>query len=291
MRCIFPAWSASAIALAIALIPDARSDVKVTSADASIHRVQYDVPYVPTPQTAVEEMLKLARVGPNDYVIDLGSGDGRIVLTAVQKFGARGLGVDLDPEHIAASRKAAKEANISDRAKFIQEDLFKVDLSRATVVTLYLLPGVNMKLRPRLLSELRPGTRVVSHAFDMDDWKPDQQLTTAGGQTLYRWIIPAKVEGSWTVKTAPRQEPMQLTLQQKFQMVEGSARIGNRKVPLTDAKLDGDQLTFALPGENGKSPRKFVGRVSESSIQGQIIPAGSERPVATWSASRVDRAA
>ncbi|HKY42417.1 MAG TPA: class I SAM-dependent methyltransferase [Pyrinomonadaceae bacterium] len=161
-------------------------------------QIKRDVPYVPTPQNVVDEMLKLANVTKDDVVYDLGCGDGRLVITAVKTFGARrGFGVDIDPERIAESNANAKTAGVTDRVKFAVQDLFQTDLKDATVVTLYLLPEVNLKLRPKLLSELRPGTRVVSHSFDMGDWAPQKTLTvTPGGQRLYFWTIPAKTTGS-----------------------------------------------------------------------------------------------
>lgn len=166
--------------------------------------VKKDVPYVPTPQNVVDEMLTLANVTKDDVVYDLGCGDGRLVITAVKKFGAsRGFGVDIDPERIAESNANAKAAGVTDRATFAVQDLFQTDFKDATVVTLYLLPQVNLKLRPKLLSDLRPGTRVVSHSFDMGDWKPDKTVTVQpGGQRLFLWTIPAKTAES-TPKTTP----------------------------------------------------------------------------------------
>jgi ribosomal protein L11 methylase PrmA len=154
-----------------------------------------DVPYVPTPEPVVEKMLELAKVGPNDMVYDLGSGDGRIVIAAAKKHGARGVGVDIDPERVREARENAKAAGVSDRVQFREGDLFKMDLSGATVVTLYLLPEVNMKLRPKLLNELRPGTRIVSHSFDMGDWAPEQKVQVEG-RTIYYWTIPEKKQAS-----------------------------------------------------------------------------------------------
>ncbi len=160
--------------------------------------VKKDVPYVPTPQNVVDEMLRLANVGKDDVVYDLGCGDGRLVITAVQKFGAkRGVGVDIDPQRIKESNENAKAAGVTDRVRFVVQDLFQTDFKEASVVTLYLLPAVNLKLRPKLLSELKPGTRVVSHAFDMGDWKPEKTVTVeGGGQTLHLWTIPAKNSAS-----------------------------------------------------------------------------------------------
>ncbi|MDQ3668455.1 MAG: class I SAM-dependent methyltransferase [Acidobacteriota bacterium] len=151
-----------------------------------------DVPYVPTPQTVVDAMLSMAAVKKDDVVYDLGCGDGRIVITAAKKYGARGVGVDIDPDRIKEANANAKQAGVSERVKFIQQDLFQTDFKEASVVTLYLLPDINLKLRPKLLSELKPGTRVVSHAFDMGDWKPDKTASAEGERTIYYWIIPQK---------------------------------------------------------------------------------------------------
>ena len=147
-----------------------------------------DVPYVPTKEEVVNKMLQMAKVGPNDVVYDLGSGDGRIVIAAAQKYGAKGMGVDIDPQRIREANENAKAANVSDKVTFKQGDLFQADISKATVVTLYLLPSINMKLRPKLLSELRPGTRIVSHNYDLGDWKPDQTVELEG-HTVYLWTV------------------------------------------------------------------------------------------------------
>lgn len=151
-----------------------------------------DVPYVPTPQTVVDAMLDMAAVKKDDVVYDLGCGDGRIVITAARKFGARGVGIDIDPDRIREANANAKEAGVSDLVMFLEQDLFQTDFKEATVVTLYLLPDINLKLRPKLLSELKPGTRVVSHAFDMGDWKPDKSETINGDRRVYFWIVPEK---------------------------------------------------------------------------------------------------
>ncbi|MDX2231644.1 MAG: class I SAM-dependent methyltransferase [Leptolyngbyaceae cyanobacterium bins.349] len=153
-----------------------------------------DVPYVPTPQEVVDEMLRLANVQKADKLYDLGSGDGRIVVTAAQKFGTRGVGVDLDPERVQEANANARRAGVSDLVEFRRQDLFKTDLRQATVVTLYLLPEVNLRLRPKLLQELKPGTRIVSHAFDMGDWKPEK-VVRVNGRTIYFWTVPAKTSG------------------------------------------------------------------------------------------------
>ncbi|UNU27511.1 class I SAM-dependent methyltransferase [Microcoleus vaginatus] len=150
---------------------------------------QPDVVYVPTPVAVVDEMLRLANVQSNDVVYDLGSGDGRIVIAAAKKVGARGIGIDINPERIREANQNAKQAGVTDRVQFRQADLFQTDFSEATVVTLYLLPELNVKLRPKLLSELKPGTRIVSHEFDMGDWKPEQ-VVKVGERTVYYWVVP-----------------------------------------------------------------------------------------------------
>jgi SAM-dependent methyltransferase len=154
--------------------------------------VKKDVPYVPTPQEVVDRMLEMANVGKSDVVYDLGCGDGRLVITAVKKFGARrGVGVDIDPERIRESNENARAAGVTDRVEFREQDLFQTDFKEATVVTLYLLPDVNLRLRPRLLSELKPGTRIVSHAFDMGDWKPER-VEHVDGRNIYFWTVPER---------------------------------------------------------------------------------------------------
>jgi hypothetical protein len=184
------------------------------------------VPYVPTPQDVVERMLQIARVGPTDYVIDLGSGDGRIVVTAAKQHGARGFGVDLNPDRIRESNENARKHGVTDKVAFYQRNLFETDLSQATVITMYLLPRVNLELRPKLLN-LKPGTRIVSHDFSMEDWKPDTQVTmdvpakwggTGGKSDIFFWVIPAKVGGTWRwdLAVGGKPQPYEVTLDQRF---------------------------------------------------------------------------
>jgi precorrin-6B methylase 2 len=151
-----------------------------------------DVPYVPTPEAVVDAMLKVAKVGKDDVLYDLGSGDGRIVITAARNFGTRGVGIDIDPERVKEANANAKTAGVTDKVKFLQQDIFKTDFSEATVVSLYLLPTINMKLRPQLFKQLKPGTRVVSHAFDMGNWQPQQKLVVEG-RSIYYWVIPEQI--------------------------------------------------------------------------------------------------
>ncbi|GAB4203291.1 MAG: methyltransferase domain-containing protein [Coleofasciculaceae cyanobacterium] len=173
--------------------PDVQS--ATPTADTQTPQREPDVVYVPTPEVVVEKMLELAKVGKNDILYDLGSGDGRIPITAAKKFGTQGVGVEIRPDLIQEAQQNAREANVSDRVQFLQQDLFQTDISKATVVTLYLLPELNVKLRPKLFEELKPGTRIVSHDFNMGDWQPEQTVQVQGPDrvhTVYSWVIPEK---------------------------------------------------------------------------------------------------
>jgi hypothetical protein len=218
--------------------------------------VEKDVPYVPTPEPVVQVMLQLANVGAKDVLYDLGSGDGRIVITAAKERGARGVGVDIDPERIAESRANAKRAGVTKQVQFIEGDLFKVDLRPATAVTLYLLPAVNMKLRPKLLDELRPGTPVVSHQFDMGDWQPEKTVTV-GTATVYLWRIPARVAGYWQYRATAQngqEEQHQLQLRQDIDRVQGTLTVNGQTYPIENGRVHGEQLTFTVKRLNGGKP-------------------------------------
>lgn len=181
-------FAVGAFGLAIFLVPLAAPAPVPGSAWAETQRL--DVPYVPTPQPVVDKMLEMANVTGSDYVIDLGSGDGRIAVTAAKRYDAKAVGVDIDPERIKEARANAQAAGVEDKVQFKQEDLFKTDISKATVLTMYLIPNVNMKLRPRLLSELKPGTRIVSHNYDLGDWEPERR-ERVGHHTIYFWTVPS----------------------------------------------------------------------------------------------------
>ena len=257
------------------------------------------VPYVPTPQEVVERMLEIAKVGPQDYLIDLGSGDGRIVVTAAKQRGARGFGVDLNPVRIKESIENAATAGVSDRVTFQQRNLFETDLSDATVITMYLLPRVNLDLRPKLL-ELKPGTRVVSHDFSMDDWKPDTSVemdvkekygSSPGSSSIYFWIVPARVSGSWQWQLTVGGKPLayELALEQKFQMISGTVRVAGRSVKLEDARLRGDQISFGFSVDVNGAPLKheYSRRVTEKGIEGRVNLAGSRtQGQLEWQAAR-----
>lgn len=211
------------------------------------------VPYVPSDEAVVEAMLELAGVGPKDMVYDLGSGDGRILIHAARYRDARGIGIDIDPVRVADAMENAGNLGVEYVVDFIEGDIFQVDISEATVVTLYLFPDINVKLRPRLLSELRPGTRIVSHAFEIGDWKADDWLKVAG-TTIYKWIVPAQVAGAWEWE-GPDGTPFRVELTQKYQEVQGRAWRAGREVPLEAAKVQGDRLELAMGEEKGPRDR------------------------------------
>ena len=217
---------AGIVALAAAL-PSA------TSAQKRMKKSEPTLIYVPTPQNVVDKMLEVAKVTKDDYVFDLGSGDGRIPITAAARYGARGFGVDINPTLIAEARRNAKIAGVSDRVEFRQQDLFKTSIRDATVVGLYLFVWANEKLRPRLISELRPGSRIVAHDFPIgDDWKPDVEEEIEN-RTVYLWYVPAQVAGRWEITGGP--QGLSVLLQQRFQVIEGTASVNGRSAPLTNA--------------------------------------------------------
>lgn len=240
-----------------------------------------DVVYVPTPQPVVEAMLRLAKVSKDEMVYDLGCGDGRAVITAARDFGARGVGVDIDPQRIRESRSNAEAAGVTDRVSFRQEDLFQMNFSDADVVFLYLLPALNVKLRPKIL-ELRPGTRIVSHAFSMGDWDADETKTVEG-RTVYHWVVPAKVDGQWEVKL-PEGESVRLDLEQQYQKVDGTVQVGGESVPLTEGRVAGDTLTFTFAA-NGqpRTAQLVVGNNGEMKGKVRLGQASSSN----WVARRV----
>ncbi|MGE5523585.1 MAG: SAM-dependent methyltransferase [Rhodospirillaceae bacterium] len=235
-----------------------------------------DVIWVPTPQALVERMLTIAKVTPNDFVVDLGSGDGRTVITAAKKFGARALGLEYNPDMVALSKRNAEKEGVADRAQFQRADIFATDFSHATVVTMYLLPSLNLKLRPTLLA-MKPGTRVVSHAFTMDDWNPDQ-TENVEGRTAYLWIVPAKAEGQWRIDMAgANPSRYDVELKQKYQMLEGQARSDGQVIPVRDGKLRGDEITFSV-GE-----KIFTGKLAGDRMEGTAKASGEVK----WTATRV----
>jgi methylase of polypeptide subunit release factors len=249
-----------------------------------------DVPFVPTPQVVVDEMLRMARVTPSDFVMDLGSGDGRIAITAAKKFGARALGVELDEHLIFQSEESARQAGVEDRVQFLRQDLFKTDLRRASVITMYLLPSVNRRLRPRLL-DLKPGTRIVAHDFDLEEWKPDHITTIR--KNVFLWIVPAKVAGRWRGRVALPDglRTVEIELNQRFQEVNGLARINGQITQLWEAKLSGERLSFVLvdgADRDNEASLYFDGRVGDNAIEGEILRGvGNGQTRIRWQAAKV----
>jgi SAM-dependent methyltransferase len=229
-----------------------------------------DVIWVPTPQALVEKMLDVAKVTPKDYVIDLGSGDGRTVISAAKR-GARALGIEYNPDMVELSKRNAAKEGVNDRATFVNADLFESDLSQATVITMFLLADINLKLRPRIL-DLMPGTRIVSNNFTMGAWSADQIVTAEDDCVsycvAYFWIVPAKVEGTWQL------EQGELTLIQTFQVISGTLKSGSNAMQVLTGRLEGNRITFtAGDGE-------YVGRVNGNVMEGIVSSGGN------WKASR-----
>lgn len=261
---------------------------------------QGDVVYVPTPQVVVDEMLSMAKVTASDYIIDLGSGDGRIVITAAKKLGARGFGVDLDTYLLKIANANAKIEGVSDRAKFVEQNLFETDLAPATVVTTYLLPEMNEKLAPKLL-QLRPGTRVVAHDYSMGEWSPDQEKTLLvpekvvgdpGKSYIYLYIVPARVAGRWEseIATGGKAVPYHFNFEQNYQLVHGTASVGGRELRLPQFRLEGESLAFnlTLPAGGNSVPHRFSGRVRNDVIEGTVtIGDGASRRSVPWRAKQV----
>jgi methyltransferase family protein len=222
-----------------------------------------DVVWVPSPQALVDKMLDMAKLTPQDYLMDLGSGDGRTVITAAKR-GATAVGVEYNPDMVALSKKNAEKEGVAGKATFMQADLFKTDLSKATVITMFLLPSINMQLRPTLL-DLKPGTRIVSNTFTMEDWQPDETFSVpnpcVSWCTALLWIIPAKAQGTWKMPQG------NLTLTQQFQMLTGT--LGTTAI--TEGKVNGEEISFTAGGT------KYTGRLNGNTIQGQ-----------GWTASRVN---
>ena len=225
-----------------------------------------DVIWVPTPDSLIQSMLDMAKVTPDDYVIDLGSGDGRIVIAAAKR-GARAVGFEFNPDMVALSRQNAESAGVSGKATFVNADIFESDFSKATVITMYLLPQLNLKLRPTILS-LKPGTRVVSHAFTMGEWNADQTVEQEG-RTAYLWIVPAQVEGTWTCKMPTG--AAELILTQQFQDVQGTLKWNGKVLTLSSVKLDGNRIRFVVDN------RSYSGLMSDKKIEGAVSRTDAKR--------------
>ena len=255
------------------------------------------LPYVPTPQIVVDEMLKLANVTAKDFVVDLGSGDGRMIITAARNFKANGLGVDIDSKLVELSNKQAKADGVDDRARFIEQDMFKADIGKATVVTLYVMPDFMEKLRPKLLSELKPGSRIVAHDYYMSEWYPDRQFSLtvpekvkANGTDkayIYLWIVPAMVSGDWRMEFdagGSSRQLIVLDIAQQYQTINASAENILGQMKIDNALLRGNEISFDL--SIGASPYRFTGKVTDDKMIGSAVAPGGGRSI-PWRASKL----
>lgn len=242
-----------------------------------------DVIFVPTEQAVVDEMLRMAKVSKDSVVYDLGCGDGRIVITAARQYGARGVGIDIDPERIRESNRNARAAGVSDRVEFIQGDLFQTDFRQATAVMLYLSSAVNVRLRPTLLRQLKPGTPVVSHDFLMGDWQPDE-INSVNGAAILLWIVPARVAGvwQWTVSNGTRADRYELTLSQEFQKLTGTLAVNGKEEAISGLKLVGDRMEFE------SAQRRFSGQVADKEMNGLLSEGTHDY---AWTAARSESTA
>ena len=265
-----------------------------------------DVVYVPTPQIVVDEMLLMGKVNKSDYLIDLGSGDGRFVITAAKKYGAKALGVDLDTYLLKVANENARKENVADRVTFREQNLFETDLTGATVVSTYLLPEMNLKLRSKIM-QLKPGTRVVAHDYSMGDWYPDEQKTlvvpekkvgNAGISYIFHWVVPALVAGKWQsqITVGGKDVPYEFEMEQFFQNIDGDAVAGAARGEMR-GKMTGEQVKFSLTskaGQNGQrmDRHEFAGQLVGDSITGTVrIGEGATARQAAWSAKRIKRGA
>jgi len=257
-----------------------------------------DTPYVQTPQNVVDTMLEIAKVGPGDTIIDLGSGDGRMVITAAKKHGARGFGVDLDRKLVALANRNAAKAGVAERAVFYQRDLHATDVSAATVMSIYLLPEVNLMIRTRLLATLKPGTRIVSHDYGMGEWRPDYFTELAApGKTvgigerskIYYWVVPGHAAGRWVWRLAREGKPVdfELALRQNFQVIEGTLKAGGRSARVENARLTGESIAFSASVDGSRY--EFSGRIFNNAIEGTArVVRGAESRELEWSAARAE---
>ncbi len=258
-----------------------------------------DVVYVPTPQIVVDTMLQMAKIGPKDFLIDLGSGDGRFVITAATKYGASAFGVDLDTYLLKLANQNAQKAGVADKVRFIEENLFTTDLSRATVISTYLLPEMNLRLRPKFMA-LKPGTRIVTHDYHLGEWDPDEQrelivpekkVGTPGISYLFSYVVPARVPGKWQslVNIGGRDTPMEFNLQQEFQEIEGKVEIRDRSSDLR-GRIMGENIRIVAGGRNGVPRHEFSGRIGDGTIQGMlVIGEGTTRQQLAWTAKQIQR--
>jgi SAM-dependent methyltransferase len=267
---LFRFAAASLAALLIALPAAAQQKPKANGAyEPQVGQAGKDVIWVPTPDEVVDRMLRMAQVTPNDYVVDLGAGNGKIAIAAAKDFGARALGIEYNPEMAKHAQGNVEKAGVAGKARIIQGDIFVTDFTQATVVTMYLLPALNLKLRPQILA-MRPGTRVVSHSFTMDDWEADE-TSSMDGRRAYFWIVPANVAGAWQLEVTGggASEKTEMTLEQRYQKIEGTLGLGPVQGGLREARLRGFNISFTYV--DAKSVRReFTGRVSGGRMEGSF---------------------
>ncbi len=277
-----------------------RAAVLLVAAGAALAQDFGDTPYVQTPMNVVERMLQMAKVTSRDYVIDLGSGDGRMVITAAKKYGARGFGVDLDRRLVEQANRTAAKAGLADRAAFYERDLYETDLSAASVMTIYLLPEVNLMVRPKLLATLKPGTRIVTHDYDMGEWQPDEQIVMDAPDKpvgrdkkskIFYWVIPANAAGKWRWELPLAGKPaiFEMAVAQNFQIISGSASVDGRTLTLSKARLSGENVAFALADASDGARYEFSGRIVGNNISGSVAVRGAtaQRQL-EWDAARTE---
>ncbi len=258
-----------------------------------------DVVYVPTPQIVVDTMLSMAKVGSRDFLIDLGSGDGRIPITAASKYGARGFGVDLDTYLLRQANQNAQKAGVTDKVYFVEENLFETDLSKATVISTYLLPEMNLKLRSKIMA-LKPGTRLVAHDYHFGEWDPEEQrelivpgktVGQPGMSFIFYYVVPARIPGKWQslVNIGGRDTPLEFNLVQEFQELEGSVEIRERKAELR-GRILGTEVTMVAGGRSGVPRHEFKGRIDGENIKGTlVIGEGPKSQQVAWAARQIVR--
>lgn len=239
-----------------------------------------DVIWVPTPDDLVDRMLRMAQTTPSDVVIDLGSGDGRTVIAAAKKFGTKALGIEYNPDMVTLSQRNAQREGVADKATFAKADLFESDFSQATVITMYLLPSINARLKPKILG-LKPGTRVVSHAFDMEDWVPDQ-VDMVDGRRAMLWIVPARIAGAWKLRIGDGPE-MDANITQRYQVLEGAVQLPRINTSLREPRIQGDRISFTLM-DAAAHLQNFTGRVVGERMEGTAR--GTTGPEVRWTARR-----
>jgi SAM-dependent methyltransferase len=273
---------AAMLALALAFSTSAEAQFGATPIGTplpALGQPSKDSVWVPTPDRVIYRMLQLADTTKDDLVVDLGSGDGRIPIMAAKRFGARGIGFELEENLVRYSIQSAKRQGVAGRARFVRGDLFEADISKATVIALYISPGVMTKLKPKLL-ELKPGVRVTSHQFTLDDWEPDETLRVEE-RLAYLWVVPAKVEGNWSLRAGD--DRLTVRFEQRYQMLRGSAERGGATAQLIGAKLRGTEIQFTV-FDRGGNPRRYRGRVEGNAMRGES--SGDGIPALAWSAQR-----